>query len=120
MAKRSTWIVVGIVALILLVVSGGPWFLFGLPFMALGALGWLFAGLFLLPVILLVAGVIGVGYLAYRARVAREEAPVQELMADPDPTQELSEINHELEALAAESSELLDRTRVTMEKGLRG
>lgn len=119
MEKKTVWIIVAVVAGIV-VLGGGFWTLWVLPWMAFGALGWLFGAAFLLPSLLLALGVIGVGYLAFRARVAREEAPAQELMAGEDPADELAEINDELEALAEASAASLERTRETMEKGLRG
>lgn len=120
MADRNTWLIVAIVVAVAMLMMGGPWALFGLPFMAFGAMGWLFAGVFLLPALLLAAGILWVGYLAYRARLAREEAPAQELMADEDPADELTEINDELERLAGEAAASLERTRKTMDEGLRG
>lgn len=120
MADRNTWLIVGIVTVVVLLLMGGPWALLGLPFLAFGAMGWLFAGVVLLPALLLAAGVLFVGYLAYKARVAREEAPAQELMADEDPAGELTEINDELQQVAEEAAASLERTRETMDEGLRG
>lgn len=112
------WVLVGLLAAVVLL--GPARILLGM-LSPLVWMPWWGAGLVLVPFLLLGALVIGVGYLAYRARVARQEAPIEEMLAaGPDPVEELARLNDELEAEVAEARASLDRTRETMERGLRG
>lgn len=59
-----------------------------------------------------------VGYLAYQARVAREQASTS--VRGPDPIVELSRVNEQVQRELAAASATLERARDAVQRGVRG
>lgn len=62
-----------------------------------------------------------IGYVAYEASQAREQARLaMPASAGPDPVEELERINTEISRLATQGRQSLERARDTMQRGLKG
>lgn len=72
-----------------------------------------------LVLLAIVAGILAVGYLAYRTRRVREEVDLRSRDPGPDPVDQLADVNDSLEARLAEARSSLEATRDAVRDGVR-